>query len=1124
MKILAIRLENLASLAGHHELDFTAPPLADQGLFAITGPTGAGKSTLLDALCLSLYGSTPRLRQAPSRDSQVADVKQDTLATADARTLLRRGAASGFAEVDFLGRDGTRYRARWAVRRARDKVDGSLQKAEQSLTDLDSGRVLTAQKREFDRLLPERLGLSFDQFTRAVLLAQSEFAAFLKADDNARSELLERLTDTQHYSAISIAAHARVREARLQLETLDARLADALPVDDEARLQLEQDAAAEESALNQLLSRIAKHQRESTELEREADMAKTWQAAQDALRRAESDCHAREDDRRTLDQLQALAPWRERAQRRQSLQRTLAHRDEELSRTQEALSRGEQEAEALAADCAAATAARDDAETAYHADQPRLEDARRLSSTLERQRQQLAQQQEVRRQLDEEIAADRQRFEALTSERQRIDRELDEQRLALARLLAECTDQTMAAHATPETLRDRLNARREAAQTSLSELQTLAQAWQAVAQIEEDTASLRQRLLQERGRLAQLEHDGRQAKATLTAQEIAAQHVSEQIELARAARSDSVERLRRLLHDDAPCPVCGSVDHPYLDDPEATPPMPPEEALLAAIETQEQEQLASQASQLEAARERHHQLGAEWRACRDGLNTLEPQLAALTPRRQAANDALEALPQAQALREAEAPETWLRDRREQWQADYAQSSEQLSRLDAIEKAQRPREAERQRSALALGKLEERLTLSRQRLAALDETLPALTHASEESGQALQAALGEHASTAAWQAVLEGRRREAQQRLESHQARWQTASQAQAQRQQQFADQQQRQQEERREFDELDHQWQAWRSAQSALSDARIEALLAWQDAAIEQLGETLARLDRQRENALITRDERRRTLVAQRRALVAGTEDKDSLDKASLDKDSLDDDTLLADATGQQLAQRLESLQRQTQELEQQRESQQEQRDSAQHRLREDDRRRKAQREGASEREAAANELHRWKRIGDLIGSADGKAFRRIAQAYNLDHLLTHANQHLHALTPRYRLIRGGSDLGILVIDGDMADERRSVHSLSGGETFLVSLALALGLASMASHQLAIESLFIDEGFGSLDSQSLALAMDALDGLQAQGRRVGIISHVQEMHERIPLQIRVEPAGNGASQLSLRRA
>ena len=132
-----------------------------------------------------------------------------------------------------------------------------------------------------------------------------------------------------------------------------------------------------------------------------------------------------------------------------------------------------------------------------------------------------------------------------------------------------------------------------------------------------------------------------------------------------------------------------------------------------------------------------------------------------------------------------------------------------------------------------------------------------------------------------------------------------------------------------------------------------------------------------------------------------------------------------------------------------------------------------------------------------------------------------HANQQLRQLVRRYRLKRGGSQLGLLVLDTEMGDELRSVHSLSGGETFLVSLALALGLASMASSTLRIESLFIDEGFGSLDPESLQLAMDALDGLQAQGRKVGVISHVQEMHERIGVQIQVRRQGNGLSHLEV---
>lgn len=118
MKILAIRGKNLASLAGEFEVNFQAEPLASAGLFAITGPTGAGKSTLLDALCLALYERTPRLERAASKNEAIPDVGDNRVTPSDPRTLLRRGASEGFAEVDFVGIDGVAYRSRWTVRRA----------------------------------------------------------------------------------------------------------------------------------------------------------------------------------------------------------------------------------------------------------------------------------------------------------------------------------------------------------------------------------------------------------------------------------------------------------------------------------------------------------------------------------------------------------------------------------------------------------------------------------------------------------------------------------------------------------------------------------------------------------------------------------------------------------------------------------------------------------------------------------------------------------------------------------------------------------------------------------------------------------------------------------------------
>jgi len=158
-----------------------------------------------------------------------------------------------------------------------------------------------------------------------------------------------------------------------------------------------------------------------------------------------------------------------------------------------------------------------------------------------------------------------------------------------------------------------------------------------------------------------------------------------------------------------------------------------------------------------------------------------------------------------------------------------------------------------------------------------------------------------------------------------------------------------------------------------------------------------------------------------------------------------------------------------------------------------------------------------WQQLSNVIGSADGQVFRNAAQQMTLDVLLFYTNAHLKDLAKRYRLERVKNSLGLQVIDQDMGDEVRSVHSLSGGESFLVSLALALGLASLSSQRVKVESLFIDEGFGSLDAETLRVAMDALDILQSQGRKVGVISHVAEMTERIPTQVQVRKGTGGKS-------
>ncbi len=173
--------------------------------------------------------------------------------------------------------------------------------------------------------------------------------------------------------------------------------------------------------------------------------------------------------------------------------------------------------------------------------------------------------------------------------------------------------------------------------------------------------------------------------------------------------------------------------------------------------------------------------------------------------------------------------------------------------------------------------------------------------------------------------------------------------------------------------------------------------------------------------------------------------------------------------------------------------------------------------------QAARTDAEEWHRLDSLLGSADGKKFRELAQSYTFRFLVEHANSQLRQFSPRYELQNIQGTLALEIIDREMFDEHRYVSSLSGGESFVVSLALALGLASLSSNNLAIGSLFIDEGFGNLDSASLDLVMTALSNLEnAQGRKVGVISHTEQIRSQISPQIRLvkEPTG-GRSRIEI---
>jgi len=209
-------------------------------------------------------------------------------------------------------------------------------------------------------------------------------------------------------------------------------------------------------------------------------------------------------------------------------------------------------------------------------------------------------------------------------------------------------------------------------------------------------------------------------------------------------------------------------------------------------------------------------------------------------------------------------------------------------------------------------------------------------------------------------------------------------------------------------------------------------------------------------------------------------------------------------------------------ELQQQKQTLSEQKQDCEFQLREDDKKIASSSHLKMDLDKQRHRWEQWQSLNELIGSATGAKFRVFAQSLTLEALLTHSNKHLADFAKRYALQRvPNSDLELQIIDRDMADDVRSVHSLSGGESFLVSLALALGLASLSSNKTQVESLFIDEGFGSLDPETLDIAIASLDTLQALGRKVGVISHVPILVERIGAKVVVEKQGGGKSTVTI---
>ena len=526
MKILAIRGRNLASLEGDFEIDFTVEPLLSVGIFAISGPTGAGKSTLLDTMCLALFARTPRTDQAKENNVKLQDVSNEQLSQSDPRFLLRRGTSSGFAEVDFMALNGHRYRTRWSVARARDKENGRLQNPRLALYNLDKEEEEQGTRSDLQARIIDLIGLTFEQFTRSVLLAQNDFSTFLKAEQGEKASLLEKLTGTELYSAISRQIFERNARAKEAFDLIQTRIQGIELLTDEEE--------------NDLRTRLAGTEKE---LQRVEKAKAEQQALQEAVRSIEQQITIRQrQQKEAADKLvhatELLTVARHEYEKGVEEQQQSEARFKSLQ--QEIL-------QARKLDIQLDTAIRD----LSHSEQ-QLKNVMLRKEEAEKKYQAAVLR---RRQGAEEIAR-------LTAWRERYKKKerIAEQLSALLLHLdaASATRSGMeAAVRSIETLRQEMAALNK----QLSDLQqTSANKQQALKRAEADYRNLEEELKAvDAPALDKQIEKLRQEREQLL------------IEQARLEASGNIKDLRGRLQDGQPCPVCGSTHHPFANQVPVAP-------------------------------------------------------------------------------------------------------------------------------------------------------------------------------------------------------------------------------------------------------------------------------------------------------------------------------------------------------------------------------------------------------------------------------------------------------------------------------------------------------------------------------------------------------------------------
>ncbi len=1033
MKILSVRLKNINSLRGEHYIPFHQSPIADSGLFAIVGRTGAGKTSILDAITLALYGYAARFGQATPEK------------------VMSYHTADCFAEVEFETKE-KRYRSKWSLWRSRNRLDGDFQPAKMELIDLEDDKILESKLMDVRERVTTLTGLDYHRFLRSVMLAQGDFAAFLKAKESEKGDLLEKITGTDLYTRLSQKAYQRKKAEQEKLKEWQQKLDTTQLLSEEEKTQVQQrieEVAGQRNSIAEKLKTLESQRQWLSSIRELTAQSENLQQQIARLELEKTECKA---EFRKLELHQKAVSYRTPLAEIQVMQSTIYNIEKDIRELYATLPIAE--TATLEAEQALVNVKQhlQSLQTEHDTWLPKLEKAILLEKDIENAQ---AHFQEVA----QEFTLQERKVQSLKpvvefAANLRDKKELETQSKTIAAAIQERV----------QKIRELLKQQdREALLQTEQQLGADLELWNEQLNRAKYYLEEQQNLAVLRTQFKQLKDSSERVEKELEA--IQQQEVAAKDKLADLRKIyelelkiQNYEKARLQLQAGEPCPLCGSAHHPFVEH-----------------------KPAQQTDKAQFERDSHQivydELVKKINGLREQLSQDRGSLTLLAEQGRKDKEKLDRI-----------------------QQDYQQVAAGLNRSVNIDQVEDIQTSIRQlvearqllRSQLQsydvlqneIGFLEEKYKLNLLRLRLIEEGEQLERWKSER-----QKLVGD---------------KNPQQEKQQLQQRIKTAEEKRQATQLQYNDKVNAFQLKNRQLEDREKMLEHEIKLVSQKEEKLLKVLVKESFDSIEALREVL--LDDATEAQLLKKKEHIEVRLNQLQG--AWQQTQQSLEK--LHAESLTEQRygeVIAQVTATQIAheQLIGEQTRLQQTLENHQKTIQKNQDVEAEIVRQ------------------RKELERWAGLDALIGSAGGAEFNTFAQGLTLAQLVQLANRYLDQLNPRYQIRRvPKTDLELEILDRDQADNIRSVKTLSGGETFLVSLSLALGLSDIAGRKARIESLFIDEGFGTLDPQALDIAITTLENLQATGKMIGIISHVEALKDRISTQVQVvrQPAGNSTIRIA----